>query len=283
MKRRIVSLFLVLMLLSSLAITTYATEIALIEDGNCVYDEANLLTASEEDEIAEVLEDVSAAYETQLVIVTVPELDSSIDYFAEGLYDTMGFGYGDSYDGVLLIVCMDPAECSILCNGSAANIITPDTRDQILDAVASYLSDGDYADAFLTFAEECEYYLDGSSANSAASPYPDNGTRERSEFTFGSTLLFSMVVGIVAGLIVVAILAGQLKSVKKQNQARDYVKAGSMRLTERSDIFLYRNVSRTRRQTQQNNRSGHGGMHSGGSSVHRSSGGRSHGGGHGRF
>ncbi len=247
MKRRIVSLFLVLMLLSSLAITTYATEIALIEDGNSVYDEANLLTSSEEDEIAEVLEDVSAAYETQLVIVTVPELDSSIDYFAEGLYDTMGFGYGDSYDGVLLIVCMDPGECSILCNGSAANIITPDTRDQILDAVASYLSDGDYAEAFLTFAEECEYYLDGSSANSAASTYPDNGNRERSEFTFGSTLLFSMVVGIVAGLIVVAILAGQLKSVKKQNQARDYVKAGSMRLTERSDIFLYRNVSRVKR------------------------------------
>ena len=247
MKRRIVSLFLVLMLLSSLAITTYATEIALIEDGNSVYDEANLLTSSEEDEIAEVLEDVSAAYETQLVIVTVPELDSSIDYFAEGLYDTMGFGYGDSYDGVLLIVCMDPRECSILCNGLAANTITPDTRDQILDAVASYLADGDYAEAFLTFAEECEYYLDGSSANSAASTYPDNGNRERSEFTFGSTLLFSMVVGIVAGLIVVAILAGQLKSVKKQNQARDYVKAGSMHLTERSDIFLYRNVSRVKR------------------------------------
>ena len=247
MKRRIASLFLVLMLLSSLAITTHATEIALIEDGNSVYDEANLLTASEEDEIAEVLEDVSAAYETQLVIVTVPELDSSIDYFAEGLYDTMGFGYGDSYDGVLLIVCMDPRECSILCNGSAANIITPDTRDQILDAVASYLSDGDHAEAFLTFAEECEYYLDGSSVNSAASTYPDNGNRERSEFTFGSTLLFSMVVGIVAGLIVVAILAGQLKSVKKQNQARDYVKAGSMHLTERSDIFLYRNVSRVKR------------------------------------
>ena len=247
MKRRIVSIFLVLMLISSLAITTYATEIALIEDGNCVYDEANLLTASEEDEIAEVLEDVSAAYETQLVIVTVPELDSSIDYFAEGLYDTMGFGYGDSYDGVLLIVCMEPRECSILCNGSAANTITPDTRDQILDAVASYLSDGDYAEAFLTFAEECEYYLDGSSENSAASTYPDNGNRERSEFTFGSTLLSSLVVGIVIGLIVVAVLAGQLKSVKKQNQARDYVKPGSMHLTQRSDTFLYRNVSRVKR------------------------------------
>lgn len=247
MKRRIVSIFLVLMLISSLAITTYATEIALIEDGNCVYDEANLLTASEEDEIAEVLEDVSAAYETQLVIVTVPELDSSIDYFAEGLYDTMGFGYGDSYDGVLLIVCMEPRECSILCNGSAANTITPDTRDQILDAVASYLSDGDYAEAFLAFAQECDYYLDGSSENSAASTYPDNGNRERSEFTFGSTLLSSLVVGIVIGLIVVAVLAGQLKSVKKQNQARDYVKPGSMHLTQRSDTFLYRNVSRVKR------------------------------------
>lgn len=242
MKRRIVSLFLVLMLLSSLAITIYAAEIALTEDGNSVYDEANLLTVSEEEEIADLLDDIGEKCDAQIVIVTLSELDSGADYFAERLYDTMDFGYGANRDGVLLLVCMESREYSILCNGSAANAITPDTRDQIGDAVASHLSDGDYADAFRTFAEKCEYYLDGY----------ENGF----PFPFGKFLAIALVVGIVVGLIVVAILAGQLKSVRKQNQARDYIKPGSMRLTLSNDIFLYRNVQRTKKESSSSSSSG---------------------------
>ena len=235
MKRRIVSLFLALMLLSSLALSVCALEIALTEDGNSVYDEANLLTSSEEEEIAEVLDDISRDYDAQIVIVTLPELDSDPDYFVERLYDTMGFGYGKNHDGVLLLVCMDPREYRILSNGAAGDAIEDDAIGAIGDAIVSDLSDGDYADAFLTFAEECEYYLDGY----------ENGF----PFPFGKNLLIALVVGIVAGLIVVAVLAGQLKSVRKQNQARNYVKSGSMRLTMSNDIFLYRNVQRTKKES----------------------------------
>lgn len=235
MKKRIVSLFLALMLLSSLAISVHALEIALIEDGNSVYDEAGLLTSSEEEEIAEILDDLGDTYDTQIVIVTVPELDSDPDYFVENLYDTMGFGYGDRYDGVLLMVCMDPREYRILSNGSAADAIDPDAIEDIGDAIVSDLSDGNYADAFLTFADRCEYYLDGY----------ENGF----PFPFGKRLLTALVVGIVVGLIVVAILAAQLKTVHKKNQARDYVKSGSMRLTLSNDIFLYRNVQRTKKES----------------------------------
>lgn len=242
MKRRIVSLFLALMLLSTFVFSVHALEIALIEDGNSVYDEANLLSSSEEEEIAEVLDDLGEKYDTHLVIVTVSELDSDPDYFAENLYDTMDFGYGSHRDGVLLVVCMESREYSILCNGSAANAIDPDTRDEIGDTVASYLSDGDYAEAFLTFADRCEYYLDGY----------ENGF----PFPFGKRLLTALVVGIVVGLIVVAILAAQLKSVHKKNQARDYVKAGSMRLTLSNDIFLYRNVQRTKKESSSSSGSG---------------------------
>ena len=137
---------------------------------------------------------------------------------------------------------MESREYSILCNGSAANAIDPDTRDEIGDTVASYLSDGDYAEAFLTFADRCEYYLDGY----------ENGF----PFPFGKRLLTALVVGIVVGLIVVAILAAQLKSVHKKNQARDYVKAGSMRLTLSNDIFLYRNVQRTKKESSSSSGSG---------------------------
>lgn len=251
MKRRIVSLFLALMLVSALAFSVCAQETDLTEDGNCVYDEAGLLTYSEEEEIAEILDDISREYDTQIVIVTLPQLDSDPDYFVEDLYDTMDFGYGSSRDGVLLLVSMDPREYRILSNGSAADAIEPDAIDAICDAIVDDLSEGYYADAFFTFADRCEYYLDGY----------ENGF----PFSFGKSLLTSLVVGIVVGLIVVAILAAQLKSVKKKDQARDYVLPGSMKLTVCHDLFLYRNVQRTKKESSSSSsRSSSGSRHVGG-------------------
>ena len=71
----------------------------------------------------------------------------------------------------------------------------------------------------------------------------------------------SRFIGLAAGVIVVLILKGQLKSVKRQNQAASYIRDGSMHLTANSDLFLYRNISRTRRQTSSSSgsRSGGGG------------------------
>ena len=64
----------------------------------------------------------------------------------------------------------------------------------------------------------------------------------------------ALIIGVVAGVVVALILKGQLKSVRKQHQANAYVRDGSMHLTMSNDIFLYRNVTRTRKQT--NNSSG---------------------------
>ena len=56
-----------------------------------------------------------------------------------------------------------------------------------------------------------------------------------------------LVAGIIVAFIVTLIMKGQLKSVRQQNTASNYVVDGSFRLTGRSDTFLYRNVVRTER------------------------------------
>ena len=56
------------------------------------------------------------------------------------------------------------------------------------------------------------------------------------------------MIGIIAGLIVAFVMKGQLKSVRKQDSARVYVKQDSMQLNYSRDIFLYRNVERTKKQ-----------------------------------
>lgn len=201
-----------------------------------VFDEANLLTDSEEAALTQQLKDVSHTYNAQIIVATISsmnggDIDSYLDYF----YDSMGFGYGTNHDGALLLVCMDPREYRILSNGFAGVAISNDNIDAICNIIQPDLSDGDYANAFENFAEECAYYLDGH-----LNGFP---------FNFGKTLLISLIIGSVVGLIVVSILKGQLKSVRKQNQANNYTKPGSMNVTVRNDLFLYREVHKTRKET----------------------------------
>ena len=84
---------------------------------------------------------------------------------------------------------------------------------------------------------------------------------------------------LIVALIVTGSLKRQLTSVKSQTAAADYLKRDSLRLTDKEDLFLYANVSKTVRQTDSGSRSGGGG----GGGSHFSSGGVSHGGHSGKF
>ena len=83
-------------------------------------------------------------------------------------------------------------------------------------------------------------------------------------------------VGALVGFIVVLIMKSKLKSVRMQPLANSYVKSGSFNVTERSDLYLYRNISKTAKPKDNDSSSG-------GSSTHTSSSGTSHGGSSGSF
>ena len=208
-----------------------------------VFDEANLLNDSEEAALNNKLMDISYTYNAQIIVATISSMDGgNIDTYVHYVYDSMGFGYGENRDGVLLLVCMDPREYRILSNGFAGVAIDPDDISKISDEIVSNLSDGDYAGAFDEFADECAYYLDGH-----INGFP---------FNTGKSLAISLIVGVVIGLIVVFVLKGQLKSVRSQSRAQEYVKTGSMRVNLSNDMFLYRNVTRTKKQSSSSSGSG---------------------------
>ena len=211
------------------------TEAAVQEDEQFLYDEADLLTDDQEAELVQKLTEVSHATNAQIVIATIASMnDGDIDSFVDYLYDSMGFGYGENHDGVLMLVCMDPREYRILSNGYAGVAIGPDQIDTLCDIVEFYLSKGNYATAFTLFGNQCEEYL---AYHQAGSP-----------FNVGKNLAISLVIGLIAGLITAFVMKGQLKSVRKQDSARIYVKRDSMHLNYTRDIFLYRNVTRTKKQ-----------------------------------
>lgn len=206
------------------------------EDNLLVWDEAELLNETEVAQLNSKLESISKKYKAEIRVVTLSSMDGGdIDEFLEYLYDESGFGYGENHDGVLLVVCMDPREYRILSNGFAGEAITSGDIDAIGEAFKSDLSDGNYADAFDTFADKCEYYLDGH-----INGFP---------FNTGKNLLICVGIGLVVALIVTGIWKGQLKSVRKQSAANAYVKAGTMQITQSGDFFMYRNVTKTQKQS----------------------------------
>lgn len=210
-----------------------------------LYDDADLVPDGQEADLVVKLMEVSHKYDAQVVVATIPSMDGGdINAFVGYLYDALGLGYGENYDGVLLLVCMDPREYRILSNGFAGAAIDPDDISSIGEEIVPDLSAGNYTDSFEVFVEQVDYYL--------------NGYLYGFPFDTTKNLGISLVVGIIAGVIVAFVLKGQLKSVRKQYQANDYVRPGSMQVTVHNDYFLYRTVTRTRKQSDDSGGSGRG-------------------------
>ena len=236
MKRKVLSMLFVVVLCLSLAVSAFASS------GADIYDEADLLSTQEETQLAGTLSGISKEFDAQIVIMTVSSTNGNIDVYIEDKFDSMNMGYGENRDGVLLLVCMDDREYRILSNGYAGEAIGLSQIDAIGDAIVSDLSDGAYADAFSTFADQCAYYLDG-----YLNGFP---------FKVGKNLIVALIVGVVAGIAVAFVLKKQLKSVRQQKQANVYIKSGSMQITTSRDLFLYREVTRTKKDTSNSSGSG---------------------------
>ena len=227
MKKKLFALVLALCLMAAMVLPVWAATDAF------VYDSARLMSTEEARDLSRKLAGLSAEYEAQIVVITVHEGDADADMLVNAVYDDMGLGYGDTYDGVLLLMCMDAREYRILSNGYCGEAIDNFDIDFISDAIVDDLSDGNYAQAFDTFADECAYYLDG-----YINGFP---------FRFGRNLTIALVIGLVAGLVVASVLKAQLKTVRQEDRAHNYVKSGSLNIRVRNDVFLYRTVNRVRK------------------------------------
>lgn len=230
-------------------------------------DGADLLTDSEEITLLSMLDEISERQMLDVVIVTTNTLEGKSPMaYADDFYDYNGYGFGASYDGVLLLVSMEDRDWWISTCGYGITAFTDYGIDCLADRFLSDLGNGYYADAFAVFAEGCDEYItmarNGKPFDIGAEPFDASGA-----------MMIAVVIGLIAAFIVTASMKGQLKSVRQQS-AGSYLKQDSMRITDSRDLYLYRNVSRVRRQTESSG---------GGSSTHTSSSGRSHGGGGGKF
>ena len=241
-------------------------------------DEADLLTDEEEANISELLEEISARQEMDVVIATVDSFkESSVTAAADDYYDYNGFGQGPGHDGVLLYVCMETRDIWIATTGAGINAFTDYGIDHIIEMITPDMSAGNYEAAFEDYANTADdfitQYKDGAPFDSDTDP---DAQLPPWVLAVGSVLLLGLA-GFAVGRILVSKERRKLRSVRFATEANSYLKAGSLDIRRNDVKFVRTDISRVYSPQESDSDGG------GGSSIHFGSSGTAHGGGGGKF
>ena len=259
--KKVLSFIFVLIIISSITVPFAAAE-----KGQLVVDGASTMTEEQNKALTEKLTQVSEDSKMDVVVVTIPTLESgTMMEYADDYYDYNG--YAD--DGCLLLVATEDRQWWISTKGYGITALTDWGIDYIGSEIKSDLGSKDWYDAFDKYADLVDSFVKEARNGK---PYDVN-------HTYASTgdnlfaIAIALVVAVIISLVIVLMIKSKYKPVRLKAEANDYLVQGSLNLKESYDRFLYTHVTRTRREKDSG----------GGSSTHTSSSGSSHGGGGGSF
>ena len=239
-----------------------------------VYDETGLIPADTLAQLNALADSVSEEGRCDVAVVFVTDTaGKDIQAFADDFYDYNGYGYGDGDDGIMLAVDVNNRQFAVTTYGYGAYAFTDKGQEYMDEKYIPYLKNSEWAGAAEAFIK-----VSGELLTSARNGAPvDVGNMPKGSVS-PVMILVDLVLGFLLALIPVGIMQSKLKTVVSRNDAADYIRQGSFRLDNSSDVFLYRRVNRTPRPKPQESSGG-----GGGSTMHTSSSGRSHGGHSGSF
>ncbi len=255
----------IVFLVSLLALSMFGTITVKATDSrpSRMEDYADLLDSAAEMNMREILDELSRELEFDIVIVTTDSTGGkSSQSYADDFFDYNGYGFGENYDGVLLLINMEYREWHISTTGYGMSAVTNSEVEEIGEDIVEYLSYGQYEAAFREFAAQVAREV---------KKERDSEVLDLGEII--ARLVIAIVVGMGLAFIPVTVMKKKMNNVAIKNEATDYMKRSQIRMTDQRDMFLYSTVSRRRKPQESSSRSG----------GHIGSSGRSHGGGGGRF
>lgn len=244
-----------------------------------VYDQADLLTSQEEEELENLAKQYSDEWSMNFLAVTTEDAEgkSSMDY-ADDFYDAC-FPENSEEDGVLFLIDMDNREIYLSTSGEAIRYLTDSRIERILDEAFEEVADGDYYGTFAAFFENTEYYLKQGIPSNQYNYDTETGEIDRYQKPKQITAM-ELVIALIAALAAAggacAWIIGKYQ-LKFEDFHYDAYTDSDVELSVKEDRLI--NTFVTHRRIPQNN-GGSGGSRS---STHRSSSGRSHGGGGRKF
>lgn len=259
--KRIISLLIVCLLCASFAVPCFAEEFI----NPPILDAAKYLNEVQFEELSEKIEGIRQKYNFEVAIVTEAEMEGyDVMSSADDIYDYLGYGAGENDDGIMLYICAETREYWITTHADGLRVFNERGIEYLKKNIEEQLSNDNYYLAMDVFADLADELLE-----MAANGEPYN--KKQISMTY---LLIVIVGALLIPFIIAKIATGsklaKMKTAVENNYAANYMKNDSKRLDFSRDIYLYSNITKTERPKND-------------SGSHRSSSGRTHGGGGGSF
>jgi len=207
-----------------------------------------LVDYAEADAILARLQEVSDKHDFDIAIAVMPWLDErDAVYYAADFYEDNAYGRGVNSDGCLLLLAMEERDFAFVSFGRGESVFTPSGQAYLDTFFLPKLSAGQYAEAFMGFADGADEFL---TAEAEGRPYNADtipGEPEATSKKRGILSIGSIIVSFITSLFVTGGYKSQLKSVRGQAGAAQYIRPGSLNVTGKKDVFLYTKTARTPR------------------------------------
>ena len=246
-----------------------------------IVDYAGVLTESQEAALSQKAENVSDKYSLDVVVMIIDTYRSAgyseIADYADDFFDQNGYGYGQSQDGLMLLISLNERETYISTQGKAIDAFTDYGINAIFEDIIPYMKNSDWNGAAAKFISCCDDYMHQYGTGTAYDVY-----NERKTFFFPGLALADCGIGLALSGLPLKRRKKEMQTVNPKTDADDYKLKNSFHLSGRNDYFINKTMSRTPIPRDTGRSSGFGGG-GGGSSIHISSSGHTHGGGGSHF
>lgn len=263
------------------------------DEGQRLFDDAALMTAGEAERLKESIARCREKTGMDVAVVTAFNDGSrTAAEYADDYYDQNGFGTGKKASGALFLIYMDGPRSSggevyISTAGNMIRILTDRRIENILDDVAYSMRIRDYAGAAGTFLDDIEYYVDKGIQNGQYNYDTETGEISRYRSIRWYEAAFAAIAAVAAaGSACMGIklrYAMEKTEREKANGLLAYRADARFAFSDTTDHLLKKFVTSAPVPRVTHSGSSGSGGGSGRSSTHRSSSGRSHGGGGRRF
>ena len=220
-------------------------------------DNADLLSPRQEREVLQVLEQVEKAHNVRVAVVTMPSIgNNSMAAYANKLVDNV---YNDGAKGnMVLLQVIDQRKWYISTDSKLKDITgTNDAVNYMSKAFVSYLSNGDYPNAYKVYATKVNDLLDY---------YAKNGKPVKKEKPFPNepALVFALFGAFIFTKSIRKSLLDSMSNVNAAVAADAYLDERSFELKDSSDTYMYSNVVAVPRPRGNGHHGGGSGGHGGG-------------------
>ncbi len=223
-----------------------------------IIDEAGILSGEEWSDLEKRATDISNEYNCAVYAIILNDYSKysdTVENCGLMLYEELGLGYGEDKDALLLLLSMADRDYFIYDFGSFGQyVLTDDGRISIEDEILDDLADDQWYSGLYDYLYQCEFLLQSALYNEV---YGEDNYVNVDEMPAQSSLAEDIFISYGLGLAVSLVIAfitcssfkSQMKTVVRDNFARNYIVSDNINISARNDVYSHTSRSQRRIET----------------------------------